>query len=216
VESIFLGVEAISESALRRMHKVRSAAMADKYVKNALAVLGACFENDITPFVAMMVGYPGDSEADYRTALSFFDQVGELHERSRSKPGVLVYPQITKIYDNSPLAQRIQEEFPDAILQPGPLMGETLATSPQLGLEAIQAFSQEMAAKSLLTTRGMDRLRTLWMRPTESFESFCSAHPELVDEEGVFAVSRAMEFDDFAWGGNRDDSLAQKLTQRHA
>lgn len=215
VESIFLGVEAISESALRRMHKVRSSTMAEKYVKSALEVLDACFENDITPFVAMMVGYPGDSEADYRTALPFFDRVGELHERSRSKPGVLVYPQITKIYDSSPLAQRIREEFPGAILQPGSLMGETLATSPQLGLEAIQAYSQEMAAKSVLTTRGMDRLRRLWMRPAESFEAFCSAHPELVDAEGVFAVSRAMEFEDFAWSGNTADSLAQKLTQRH-
>jgi radical SAM superfamily enzyme YgiQ (UPF0313 family) len=215
VESIFLGVEAISESALRRMKKVRSSAMVDKYVKGALAVLGSCFENDITPFIAMMVGYPGDSEADYRTALPFFDQVGQLHERSRSKPGVLVYPQVTKIYDNSPLAQRIREEFPDAILQPGPLMGETLATSPQLGLEAIQAYSQEMAAKSVLTTKGMDRLRRLWMRPAESFESFCSAHPELVDAEGVFAVSRAMGFEDFVWGGNMADSLAEKLTQRH-
>jgi radical SAM superfamily enzyme YgiQ (UPF0313 family) len=200
VESIFLGVEAISESALRRMQKVRSAAMADKYVKSALAVLGACFENDITPFVAMMVGYPGDSEADYRTALSFFDQVGELHERSRSKPGVLVYPQITKIYDNSPLAQRIQEgEFPDVILQPGPLMGETLATSPQLGLEAIQAFLLEIAARSILTAKAKERLGKLWMRRAGLFESFCSAHPELIDEENVFAVSRATEFED--WPG---------------
>jgi radical SAM superfamily enzyme YgiQ (UPF0313 family) len=215
VESIFFGVEAISESALRRMHKVRSAAMADKYVNSALAVLGACFENDITPFVAMMVGYPGDSEADYRTALAFFDQLGELHERARSKPGFLVYPQITKIYDNSPLAQRIQEEFPDAILQPGPLMGETFATSPQLGLETIQEFSLDMAAKSLLTSQAMNRLGTLWMRPAESLESFCAAHPELVDAEDVFAVSRATEFEDFSWGENMDDSLARKLTQRH-
>jgi hypothetical protein len=215
VESIFLGVEAISESALRRMQKVRSAAMADKYVTSALAVLGACFENDITPFVAMMVGYPGDSEADYRTALAFFDRVRELHERSRAKPGMLVYPQMTKIYDNSPLAQRIQEDFPDAILHPGPLMGETVAISPQLGLEAIQALSLEMAGKSLLTTRGMDRLGKLWMRPAESFDAFCSAHPQLVDPEGVFAVSRAMEFEDFAWGGNMGGSLVQNLTQRH-
>ena len=216
VESIFLGVEAISESALRRMQKVGSAAMADKYVKSALSVLGACFENDITPFIALMVGYPGDSEEDYRTVLSFFDQVEELHERSRSKPGFLVYPQITKIYDNSPLAQRVQEgEFPDVILQSGSLMGETLATSPQLGLETIQAYLLEMAARSLLTPDAMERLGKLWMRPTESFESFCSAHPELIDREGIFAVSRAMEFEDFAWVGNKDDSLAQKLTQRH-
>lgn len=215
VETIFLGVEAISESALRRMQKVRSAAMADKYVKSALAVLGACFENDITPWVAMMVGYPGDSEDDYQTALDFFDQVRELHERSRSKPGILVYPQITKIYDNSQLAQRIQEEFPDAILQPGPLMGETFATSAQLGLETIEAFSLEMAAKSILTDTTMDRLCRLWMRPAESFESFCRAHPELVDSEGVFAVWRAMEFEDFEWGGNMDEGLVQFLTQRH-
>ena len=203
VESIFLGVEAISESALRRMQKVRSAAMADKYVKSALAVLGACFENDITPFIALMVGYPGDSEDDYRAVLSFLDQVGELHERSRSKPGFFVYPQITKIYDNSPLAQRIQEgEFPDVILQPGPLMGETLATSPQLGPETIQAFLLEIAARSLLSTKAKERLGKLWMRRAGLFESFCSAHPELIDEENVFAVSRAMEFEDFAWRGS--------------
>ena len=215
VKSIFFGVEAISESALRRMQKVRSATMADKYVESALAVLGACFENDVTPFIAMMVGYPGDSEADYRTALEFFDRLGRLHERSGSKPGFLVYPQITKIYDNSELARRIPEEFPDAILEPGPLMGETFATSPQLGLETIQDYSSQMAAKSLLTSTAMDRLGELWMRPAESLESVCSAHPELVDAEGVFAVSRAMEFEDFAWGGNTADSLAQKLTQRH-
>lgn len=215
VESIFFGVEAISESTLRRMHKVKSASMADKYVKSALEVFGACFENDITPFAAMMVGYPGDTQADYQAALEFFDQVAELHERSRSKPGILVYPQITKIYDNSSLAQRVKEEFPDAILQPGPLMGETFATSPQLGMEAIQAAVQEMAAKSLLTPTAMDRLGKLWMRPAEALESFYTAHPELIDEEGVFAVSRAMEFEDFVWSsGNMDDSLAQKLTQR--
>jgi len=215
VETIFFGVEAISESSLRRMHKVRSTAMADKYVKSALTVLGECFENDITPFVAMMVGYPGDSEDDYRTALTFFDQLAELHERSRSKPGVLVYPQITKIYDNSPLSRRMEEEFPDAILQPGPLMGETFATSAQLGMEAIQAFSMEMAGKSILTARAMERLGRLWMRPEESFGSFCTAHPELVDEEGVFAVSRALEFDDFAWGGSMDEGLVRNLAHRH-
>ncbi|MBP1685695.1 MAG: B12-binding radical protein [Deltaproteobacteria bacterium] len=214
VESVFLGVEAISESALRRMQKVRSAAMADKYVASALAVLDACFEHDITPFVAMMVGYPGDSEADYRTALAFFDQVADLHARSRAQPGVLVYPQMTKIYDNSPLAQRIEQEFPDAILQSGPLMGETFATSAQLGLEAIQALASEMAGKSLLTPRAMDRLQRLWMRPAESFDSFCRAHPALIDAEGVFAVERATAFEDFAWDGNVGGSLAQNLTQR--
>ena len=200
VESIFLGVEAISESALRRMQKVRSTSMAEKYVKSALSVLDACFENDITPFIALMVGYPGDSEDDYRTLLSFLSRVGELHEKSRSTPGFFVYPQITKIYDNSPLAQRIQEgEFPDVILQPGPLMGETLATSPQLGLETIQDFLLEIAAKSILTTKAKDRLRGLWMRRAGLFESFCSAHPELIDEENVFAVSRATEYKD--WPG---------------
>jgi len=215
VESIFLGVEAISESALRRMQKVRSGAMAEKYVKSALAVLGACFENDITPFVAMMVGYPGDAEADYRTALAFFDQVADLHAGSRSQPGVLVYPQMTKIYDNSPLAQRIEEEFPDAILQPGPLMGETIATSPGLGLDAIQALSLEMAGKSLLTPRAMDRLQRLWMRPAEAFDSFCRTHPEFIDAAGVFAVAHATGCPDFAWDGNLGGSLAQNLTQRH-
>jgi hypothetical protein len=72
-----------------------------------------------------------------------------------------------------------------------------------------------MAARSLLTPDAMERLGKLWMRPTESFESFCSDHPELIDREGVFAVSRAMEFEDFAWDGTKHDSLAQKLTQRN-
>lgn len=215
VESVFLGVEAISESALRRMQKVRSAAMAEKYVKSALAVLDACFQNDITPFIAMMVGYPGDTEDDYRTALGFFDRVAKLHARSRTQPGALVYPQMTKIYDNSPLAQRVVEEFPDAILQPGFLMGETFATSPRLGMETIQAYSAEMAARSILSPRAIERLQGLWMRPAESFDAFCRAHPDFVDADGVFSVSRATQCADFACDGMAASSLAERLSQRH-
>ena len=143
------------------------------------------------------------------------DQVRALHDPSRAKPGVLVYPQITKVDDGSPLARRIPEEFPEVTLQPGTLMGEALATSPNLSLEAIQAFSQELAAQSLLTTRAMDRLGGLWMRPAESFEGFCDAHPELVDAEGVLAVSRATQLQGFRWDGAMADHLAGKLTRRH-
>lgn len=189
--------------------------MAEKYVKSALAVLDACFQNDITPFIAMMVGYPGDTEDDYRTALGFFDRVAKLHARSRTQPGASVYPQMTKIYDNSPLAQRVVEEFPDAILQPGFLMGETFATSPRLGMETIQAYSAEMATRSLLSPRAIERLQGLWMRPAESFDAFCRTHPDFVDADGVLSVSRATQCADFACDGMAASSLAERLSQRH-
>jgi radical SAM superfamily enzyme YgiQ (UPF0313 family) len=145
VQTVFLGIEAVSASALLRMNKVRSTAMAERYVKSALDVIKACFENDVTPFIGLMLGFPGDSESDYQSVLSFLETVQELHDRSAAQPGLYIHPMITKIYDNSPLADRAEQEFPDATLRAGPLVGETFVTSPELDLDTIHSYTARIA-----------------------------------------------------------------------
>ena len=81
VALIYFGVESASPSTLVRMDKVRSEAIAERYVTKAREVLAACFENDITPQLGFMLSFPGDTEADYRMSLRFAEEVGEIHDR---------------------------------------------------------------------------------------------------------------------------------------
>lgn len=197
VRTIFFGIEALSTPTLLRMSKVSSSAQAERYVARAREVLAACFENDVTPFVGIMLGYPGDSATDYEAVLAFFEDLRRAHDRSAAQPGLFILPMVTKIYDGSSLAERAGRDFPEAILEAGPLVGETFATSSRLAPETIQSFVARIGAMSLATSRAQERLRELWMRPCDALDAFLAVHPELLDEEGVLSLPRARQCSDF-------------------
>jgi radical SAM superfamily enzyme YgiQ (UPF0313 family) len=188
VETVFLGIESTSPGTLLRMCKVRSTAQAVKYIQDAVAVLKACFENDVTPVMGFMLGFPGDAEDDYKATLDFVKALAQLHDRIVAESGVqtgfVPFAFYTKIYDGSPLAACIAQDFPLVRLRTEPFPGErtVLSPSPGLDLDVTQHYQAEIARHGNYTSRALERL---WHYFSFSMESFLSIHPELTDGEGV-------------------------------
>jgi radical SAM superfamily enzyme YgiQ (UPF0313 family) len=188
VETVFLGIESTSAGTLLRMNKVHSTAQAANYVEDAFRVLKACFESDMTPVMGFMLGFPGDTEDDYRAVLEFIKEIGRLHDRIVAQSGVetgfVPFAFYTKIYDGSPLSACIARDFPQARLRSEPFVGErtVLSPSPGLNLDVTQHYQAEIARHGGYTPLALERL---WHYFSFSMESFLSTHQTLTDEEGV-------------------------------
>lgn len=188
VETIFLGIESASTATLLRMDKLPSADMVGNYTGKALEVLKACFENDMTPVVGLMLGFPGDVEADYQATLEFAKEVSQLHDRIAARTGVetgfVPLAFYTKVYDGSSLAERIPEDFPGAVLRPEPFDGERTVVSPTPGLDldVTQRYRAEIVRHGCHTSLALERL---WRYYSFSMEDFLAEHPELTDDQGV-------------------------------
>jgi len=195
VEAIYLGVESASPSTLQRMNKVASAAQARRYLDSGLAVLRACFESGVTPFIGFMLGFPGDVETDYRATLAFVDQIRSLHdevaaEREEGK-GFVPLAFYTKVYAGSPLVQLVEEELPDVVLRSEPFVGEqtVISPSPGLDLSVARCYQEEIIKRGAYTSGAIER----WQQySTFSMEALLADHPELVDEEGVIVLSDSL------------------------
>lgn len=188
VESVYFGMESASADTLVRMKKVRSAAEAESYVKKALEVLKSCFENEVVPFLGMMVAFPGDSENDCQATVEFVRRTHQLREQVAEQTGVrtsfVPYGWQTHVYDGSPLAACIDEDFPEVVLCSEPYIGESLVTSPSPGidLQKVRSYQEEIDSFADQTLRVFELLERYW---GFSRREFAEAHPELTDGEGV-------------------------------
>jgi anaerobic magnesium-protoporphyrin IX monomethyl ester cyclase len=188
VEAIFLGVESASTATLLRMNKVHSVADAEDYTEDALEVLKACLENDITPIMGFMLAFPGDTQADYQATLEFVKGVGSLHDQIAAQTGVETgfasFAFYTKIYDGTPLAERVGDDFPAATLRSELFIGEStvISPSPGVGLDVARRYQAEIARHGGYTPLALERLCRYF---SFSIESFLTAHPELTDDHGV-------------------------------
>lgn len=195
VETVFLGIESTSTATLLRMNKVRSAAVAAEYVDRAFAVLQACFEHDVTPVMGFMLGFPGDVEDDYRATVEFVRQVGQLHGRAAARAGTqtgfVAFPFYTKIYQGSALAERVETDFPQAVLREEPFLGEKAVLSPstEVDLALTQRYQAEIAQHSAYTPLALDRLQRYF---SFSMEDFLADHPELTDGQGVTVLGDSL------------------------
>lgn len=188
VEVILFGIESGSVATLLRMNKVRSEGKARAFLRNTMKVIRACFENDVTPFTSVMLGFPGDSETDYQVTLDLVKQIRELHEevaaQTGNKVGYVSFAFYTKVYSGTPLAECIAQGYPDVILQSGPFVGERTVLSPSSGLnlEVTQRYQIEVSRQSVYSSKSTDRLQRFGIF---SMEAFLTAHPELIDDQGV-------------------------------
>jgi anaerobic magnesium-protoporphyrin IX monomethyl ester cyclase len=192
VEIVYLGIESASPDTLLRMNKLRSAAQARSYLVDAMKVLQACFENDVTPVVGFMLGFPGDTEADYQATLEFAEDVGQLHDRVVAQTGVetgfVPFVFYTKIYEGSPLAERVTEDFPEMTLRSSEsFIGErvVLSPTPGLGMDVTQRYRDEIVRRGDHSPLALERLREHF---SFSLEVFLAEHPELTDEQGVVVL----------------------------
>jgi radical SAM superfamily enzyme YgiQ (UPF0313 family) len=194
VETTYLGIESASAETLVRMNKLRSVSDTDKYLAGALAILEACFDHDVMPVIGFMLGFPGDTEADYQATLEFVKRVRRLHDRVIARTGVetgfTLFALYTKIYDGSPLAEHI-EAFPETILRSEPFLGErtVLSPAPGMDLETTKWYQSEIVRHGAYTPSALDRFRSYY---SFSMEDFLVEHPELTDEQGVTVLGDSL------------------------
>jgi radical SAM superfamily enzyme YgiQ (UPF0313 family) len=195
IESIYLGIESASKETLVRMNKVRSADSAERYLNNTREILKACFENDATPVVGFMLGFPGDSEADYQASAEFVKAIGRIHSETVSQTevetGFVPFVFFTKVYEGSLLAECVEKDFPEATLRPEPFIGEkaVISPSPGLGLDTTQRYQAEIVRNGAYTPLALERLCNYYIF---SMETFLENHPELTDSEGVTVVGDSL------------------------
>jgi anaerobic magnesium-protoporphyrin IX monomethyl ester cyclase len=164
VETIFLGIESASPSTLMRMNKVPSVASAKSYLGRALEVLEACFRSGITPVIGLMLGYPGDSKADYGASLDFVEQVNRLCDRvavdTELEPGFVPLAFHTKIYDGTALAGQMATEYPEVQVRTEPFIGEQMVLSSSVGLdlEVTELYQAEIVRLGQYTPLALQRL----------------------------------------------------------
>jgi anaerobic magnesium-protoporphyrin IX monomethyl ester cyclase len=191
VETIFFGIESASVDTLLRMNKLPSPAQARAYLADARRVLQACFENDVTPVMGFMLGFPGDRESDMKATLAFVQELGELHNQVSREDGTRVgfvpFAFYTKVYEGTPLADQLPRSFPETKLANEPFIGEkmVLQPTPSLALETVQDYQARIARQGAYTPLALKRL---WRYYSFSMETFLNDHPELTDQEGVVHV----------------------------
>lgn len=190
LEMIFLGFESASADTLRRMNKVRSVDQARDYLARARAVLQACFENNVSPILGLMIGFPGDSEADLQASLKFVQEVRELYKQvvmqTGSGPGFVPAPQLVRVYSGSPLVARVEQNWPQATLCPEPYEGEktVVAPSPGLDLDTLNRYIGEIEQLGEYNERTMELMTYFGFSSKELV-----SRPGLTDDEGITVLN---------------------------
>lgn len=180
-ESLFYGVESASPSTLVRMGKVASAVQARRYVRQAVRAVQACFEEGVTPFIALMLDFPGDTEADFRATRGFVRELRRLHDRVKprggERPGLIVDCYRTAIVEGTPLA-RTSPSLESA--QGG---GTRSPSSLKAGIA--QRAIGELRTQSVLTPLAVERMNRYWV---VSLPTLLARHPEMKDDDGVVTL----------------------------
>ena len=195
VEVIYLGIESASPATLQRMNKVHSPSQARRYLDSARAVLQACFENGITPFMGFMLGFPGDVEADYQATAGFVQDVGRLHGQSAAQTGAhsgfVPLAFYTKVYAGSPLVEMVEQNGSQVVLRPEPFIGERTVVSPSPGLDLNTArrYQDAIVHQGAYTPLAMERWRCY---SSFSMEALLQEHPELTDSDGVICLGDSL------------------------
>jgi hypothetical protein len=190
VEHIYWGVESASARTLMRMNKVRSQAEADRYVKNALDVLKACFQNEITAQVGIMLGFPGDKEEDHEASLRFVQRMESLYNQVGGQTGVdagyAVDVHGTMVFDGSPLADQLATAYPRTSLSVG-RVGVRFVQSPSPGLDpgALQLHCREVKSHERRTSLAVERISRYVCDP---LIFFIAKHAVSIDSQGIVAL----------------------------
>lgn len=142
VEVIYFGIESASPDTLVRMDKLHNPKAIPRYLEGAERLLRGCFEVGITPFVGFMLGFPGDTEADYALSLRFAERMAGLHDQvtgGSPRGGFMPWAWGTTLFANSALESRLAEGLAEIRVDPkrGPAglsLGESVVTSPSPGV----------------------------------------------------------------------------------
>lgn len=187
-DSVYYGIESASASTLIRMGKAASLAAARRYVQAAARALEACFEEGVTPFMGLMLAFPGDGESDYRATLAFAREMRRRHDRIRPaggrRAGLIVECFPTMLFDGTALAADLERRFPKTRLDPEKRLGASIVSSPSpgVGQDCTLRYIGEIRKQTAVTPLAAERLGGYWLM---SLPMLLEKHPELKDSEGV-------------------------------
>jgi hypothetical protein len=190
VKHIYWGLESASAGTLMRMNKVRSHAEADRYVERALAVLKACFQNEITAQVGIMLGFPGDTQEDLEATLQFVQRVESLYKQVGGQTGVdtgyAVDAHGTMVFDGSPLAEQLASAYPCTSLSASK-MGERFVESPSPGLDrgVLQRYCKEVKSHEKRTPVAVERVSSF---VCDSLFLFLAKYAVSIDSQGTVTL----------------------------
>ena len=191
VEMLWLGVESASAGSLVRMNKIRSLAAVDSYLEKTLAVLTACFENDVTPALGIILSFPGDTEPDYQATLEFIQKIRALHDRITARTGIdtgfKATPRGAQIYDGSDLADLMDRVYPQVAVSPADVIGTKKVLEPSAGVdeEILHRYQEQITRHLPNTSLAEERWNRYIGWP---LDNFLSQHPESMNEEGVIVL----------------------------
>lgn len=191
VEMLWLGVESASPDSLVRMNKIRSQAVADVYLEKTLAVLRACFENDVTPALGIILSFPGDTEPDYEATLEFIKKIEDLHDRITARTGIntgfKATPRGAQIYDGSDLADLMGAVYSDVGVSSTDVIGTRKVIEPSPGVheDLLHRYQEQITLHVANTPLAEERWARYIGRP---LDDFVAEHPDLVNEEGVIVL----------------------------
>ncbi len=158
-DALYVGLESASPPALVRMNKVRTLDRANAYVEQAYAFFRALFENDITPVIGFLFGYPGDREAEYRECIEFVVRLREIYDATGARGGfVTVGAESTEVYESSALQRNGLPE--DTRLGPETFPGLRIVeqASATVDRALVDRYQQERQRWHVISERARPRL----------------------------------------------------------
>lgn len=206
VEMICLGLESTSPATLLRMNKVYTQEQAKRYSEQAKNLIRACFENDVTPKMPIMLSFPGDTKADYEESLRFLKQMTQLHDQVTARTGVKTGFHVpiynTEIYAGSSLADRLALDFPQVSLSPeaSPGTRRVLSSSLEIDPNTTLLFREQMEACMRLTELSRERNSRYYT----NIKNLAEEKPEFLDDNEIYNFSAAI--------GSRSSTLQSKET----
>jgi hypothetical protein len=95
------------------------------------------------------------------------------------------------VYEGSPLAEQIEESFPQADLRPEPFIGErsVVSPSPTLDLDTILRYEEKIEGCGEYTPHTLELIDRYYVF---SAKDFVEAHPELTDDQGVTVLGPSL------------------------
>lgn len=136
VECISLGLESASLSTLLRMGKIKRRSQYERYLNRTKMILAECFRHNVTAFMGIMLGYPGDRQEDTQATLDFLHSLAELHDEKRREtghaPGFVAFPNYVMVYPSAAMSEDLRD-YPETSFRKDKFYGEYLVTSPSPG-----------------------------------------------------------------------------------
>lgn len=187
VDCISLGIESASYNTLMRMNKVRDRSHYQKYISQAREIIAECFANNITVFVGVMLGYPGDTKNDTQKTLDFLDSITTLHDEkyreTGNAPGFVAFPNHVKVYPQTQLFSSMSE-YPDVHFRAEDLPGEYLVISPSPGysFDDLNKHFRQFEQMNVITPIAQQRInRYVGM----TIENLLASFPNLISNDTI-------------------------------